>query len=334
MSSDYRVLISGRSAEDKLSLALSDDVGAVRHLRRRPDAVIITVARPSAGRPIAVELLQVLAVQTLRAGLLERGIALALPLHRAQLAGGRLPIVGEVSRRAGDRVLLIPVASGRALARREAGRCVRVIVGGVLVRRRWRRPQGRRRHRHVDCFRLPVPIDGNVTFAVPAADRDPVVVECPVTLRQRAHVLIRQAADAGTRTRVGVQVLLVVHDAVHRVLASGLAHRAASRAGASRAVPRDDGTSLHPTRRHRLRRHAAVVLDRRLRLGVLDAVQRPRLLLLSLSSYCRRNREREKGGQRFCDARRLFLRLFVIANQMIIMLRIMKAKSVIRCVIS
>lgn len=142
MSSDYRVLVSGWSAEDKLSLTLPNDVGAVRHLRRRPDAVIITVARPSTSRSIAIELLQVLAVQTLRAGLLERGIALALPLHRTELTGGRLPIVGEVSRGAGDRVL-IPITSGRALARREAGRCVRVIVGGVLVRQWWRRPQGR-----------------------------------------------------------------------------------------------------------------------------------------------------------------------------------------------
>lgn len=297
VSSDYRILISRWSAEDELSLTLPDDVGAIRHLRRRPDAVVVTVAGPSACRPIAVELLQVLPVQTLRAGLLERGIALALPLHRTELAGGRLPIVGEVASGAGGRVLLIPT-SGRTLTGRKTGRRVRVVVGGVLVRRRRRRrPQGRRRHRHVDRFRLPVPV-GGVTFAVPAADRDPVVVERAIPLRQRAHVLIRQGADAA-RARVGVQVLLMVHDAVHRVLATGLTYRAAPRARTSRAVTRDHGTSLHPARRHRLRRHAAVILDRRLRLRVLDAVQRPRLLLLSLSSYClEKQRERERGGQR------------------------------------
>lgn len=92
--SDHCVLISRRSTKDELSLALPDNVGAIGHLRRRPDAVIITVARPSAGWSIAVELLHVLAVQALCAGLLERGVALTLPLHWFQLAGRRLPVVG------------------------------------------------------------------------------------------------------------------------------------------------------------------------------------------------------------------------------------------------
>lgn len=169
MSSDHRVLISGRSTEDELSLALSDNVGAIGHLRRRPDAVIIAVAGPSAGRSIAVELLHVLAVQTLCAGLLERGVALTLPLHRIQLAGRRLPVVGKVAGGTGGR-MLVPT-SWRALTGRKAGRCIRVIVGGVLS---GRRPQNRRRHCHVHRLRLPVPV--GVSLTVPA-DRDTVVVK-------------------------------------------------------------------------------------------------------------------------------------------------------------
>lgn len=242
-SLDHRILISRRSTEDKLSLALPDDVGAIGYLRRRPDPVVITVAGSSASWPIAVQLLHVLAVQALRAGLLERGVALALPLHRVQLAGRRLPVIGEIAGGAGGRMLVIPT-SGRALSGREAGRGIRVVVGGVLGG--WR-PQGRRRHRHVHRLRLPVPF--GVPLAVPA-DRDPVVVER--TLRQRADVLIRQVADARCN-RVRVQALLVVHYTVHRVLAARLAYRAAPRAGTPCAIPRDHGTSLHSARSHRLR---------------------------------------------------------------------------------
>lgn len=224
-----------------MSLTLPDDVGAIRHLRRRPDTVVVAITGPGAGRAIAVELLHVLAVQALRTGLLERGITLTLPLHRADLAG-RLPIVREIASGASGRVR-VPTG-GRALTSWKTGRRVRVIVGGVLVSRR---PQGWRRYRHVHRFRLPAPI--GVPIAIPA-DRDPIVIDC--AMRQRVHVLIRQVPDAG-RARVGVQALLVIHDAVHRILATRLTHRAASRARAARAVPRDHGTSFDPAWRHRFR---------------------------------------------------------------------------------
>lgn len=237
--------------------------------------MIIAVARPGAGRPITVQLLHVLAVQALCAGPLEGGIALALPLHRAELALLGLPIVGEIAGGGAGRV--VPV--GRALRRIAGG--VGVAVGGVLLLLLG--PQRRRRHRYVHRLRLPV----GIAVAVPADRRGDTVVVERARLRERVDVLIRQLADG---RGVGVQVLLVVHDAIHRVLAPRLTHRATS-AGTAHTVARDHGASLDPARRHRLRRHA-VVLHRRLQLRELDAVQRPRLLLPSLSSYCRRNRTR------------------------------------------
>jgi len=137
--------------------------------------------------------------------------------------------------------VLVPT-SGRALTGWKAGRRVRVVVGGVLVNRQ---PQDWRRYGDVYRLRLPIPIE--ISIAIPA---DPIVIEC--TLCQRVYVLICQVSDAG-RTRVRVQALLVIHDAIHRILAPGLTHRTASRAGTARTIPRDHGTSFDPARCHRFR---------------------------------------------------------------------------------
>lgn len=171
--------------------------------------MIITVAGPGAGRPIIVQIVQVFAVQTLRAGLLECRVALSLPLHRIHFV--RLPIIGEVpGGAAGVPVRIILV---RVVAR------VRIIVGRVLV------PKRGRRHGHVHGFRLPV----RVPVSVPA-HRDPVVIKG--ALGQRVDVLVSQIAGRG----VSVQALLVVHDTVHGILSPRLPDRAPA-AGSSRSVP-------------------------------------------------------------------------------------------------
>lgn len=85
--------------------------------------MIVAVTGPGACRPIVVEIVQVLAVQTLGAGLLKSGIALTLPLHGTELTW--LPIVGQVPGGAGRvpiGVVLVGVVA-----------CVRVIVGRILV---------------------------------------------------------------------------------------------------------------------------------------------------------------------------------------------------------
>lgn len=258
--------------------------------------MIIAVTRPRARRPIVVNVIQILPVQALGARLLEGGVALALPLHRAQLA--RLPIVGQVSGRAVRVPIGISLASGRVIV---AAPRVRVIVRRILlarrvlllvvvvvvvVRMRMMRmrmmiivPQRGGGDGHVDSFRLPV----RVPVPVPT-HRDTVVVES--ALGQRVHVLIREIAGG----RVRVQALLVVHYPVHGILPARLPHRAPP-ARPPRPVARDHGPPLHSSRRHRLWGHA-VVVDRRFRLRVLDAVQRPRLLLLPFSLGCVRDKKR------------------------------------------
>lgn len=245
--------------------------------------MIIAVTRPRARRPIVVNIVQVLPVQALGARLLERRVALPLPLHRAQLA--RLPIVGQVPGRRAVRVVPIRV-TGRVIV------AVRVTVVGpvVLTPRRVivivivmmvvvvgmvAGPQRGGGDGHVDCLpvlpvRVPVPVPTH---------RDTVVVEG--ALGQRVHVLIGQVAGH-VPGRVRVQALLMVHDPVHGILSPRRRlprRRLPPPARPPRPVPRDHRPPLHPPGRHRFRRHP-VVVDRRLRLRVLDAVQRPRLLLL------------------------------------------------------
>lgn len=122
-----------------------------------------------------------------------------------------------------------------------------------------------------------------IPLAIPMS-RYPVVVEGPVG----------QRALADQRRGVRVQALLLVHYPVDRVLhAARLPHRAmADRAiRASRAVARYHRASLDPPGRHRLGRNTVVLDHRGLRLRVLDAVQRPQLLLLLLLSNLRCMRE-------------------------------------------
>lgn len=240
--------------------------------------MIIAVTRPGAGRPIVVNVVQILPVQALGAGLLEGGVALALPLHGAQLA--RLPIVGQVPGRA----VRVPIRITRRVIVAARG----VIVGRVLLARGVIMvvvvvvvPQRGGGDGHVDGLRLPVRVP------VPA-HRDAVVVEG--ALGQRVHVLVGQVAGTG---RVRVQALLMIHDPVHGVLPARLPHRTPP-ARPSRPVTRDHGPPLHPPGRHRFRGHA-VVVDRRLRLRVLDTVQRPRLLLLPFSLGCVPDRNEPRG---------------------------------------
>lgn len=270
MASDNGILIGRRSAQNELPLTLSDDVGSAGDLRCRSDPVIVAVARSRAGRSVPVEILHILAVEALRAGLLEGRIALALPLHRTQLVV--LPIVGQVPRRAcaSDRAARLPVR--RILICKI--NCVRVI--------RIRIPESRRRDRHVHSFRLPI----RISVTVPSA-RYPVVVQG--RLRQRVHVLIRQR----TRRRVRVEALLLLHYPIDRIFPSRLANGTTT-TGASRAVARYDRATLHPPRRHRFRRHA-VVLDRHLGLGILYAVERTLLLLPLLSLYCSQRWNKQKN---------------------------------------
>lgn len=143
--SNHRVRISRRSlAKYKLSLTLSDKVSPLRDLRSGPDPVIIAVARSRAGRPVPVQIVEILAGQALRAGLLEGGIALALPLHRIYFRRLRLPIVGE-----------LPGGATHAVPR--GWHILTGIVGGVrdeallIVA-----PQRGHGHRHCHSFGRPV----------------------------------------------------------------------------------------------------------------------------------------------------------------------------------
>lgn len=260
--SDHRVLISRRSAENKLPLALPNNIRSIGDLRRSPHPVIITITRPSTGRPIIIDLVQVFSVQALRAGLLEGRVTLSLPLHRTQFT--RLPIVSEIPGRAASvpiRIILVRVVAG-----------VRVVVRRILV------PQSGRGNSHVHSFRLPV----WVPIPVPA-HWNSIVVEG--TLGQRVHVLIGEIAHGRC---VGIETLLMVHDPVHGILSAWLSHRTPS-AGSPRPVARDYRSSFHSARRHRLRGYALVV-NRRLRLRILDAVQGPWLLFLPFSLSCVANR--------------------------------------------
>lgn len=133
-----------------------------------------------------------------------------------------------------------------------------------------------------------------VSISVPGHG-DPVVVER--TLGQGVDVLVGEVAWGG----VGVEALLVVHDTVHRVLPARLSHRAPA-AGPACPVTRDHRPAFHSSRCHRLGGHA-VVVHRWLRLRVLDAVQRPRLLFLPFSLHCGRETER-KSRHRFGYRRR------------------------------
>lgn len=81
-----------------MSLALAHEVGTSGHLGRRPDPVVVAVAGSSARRALAVQLFEVLAVEALGARLLEARVALALPLHRIQLAAVGADLVAEVRR--------------------------------------------------------------------------------------------------------------------------------------------------------------------------------------------------------------------------------------------
>lgn len=260
--SDHRVLISRRSAENKLPLALPNNIRSIGDLRRSPHPVIITITRPSTGRSIIIDLVQVFSVQALRAGLLEGRVTLSLPLHRTQFT--RLPIISEIPSRAASipiGIILICVIAS-----------VGVVVRRILV------PQGGRGHSHVHSFRLPV----RVSIPVPA-HWNSIVVER--TLGQRVHVLIGEIAYGRC---IGIETFLMVHNPVHGILSAWLSHRTPS-AGSPRPVARDHRSSLHSARRHRLRRYALVV-NRGFWLRILDAVQGPWLLFLPFSLSCVVNR--------------------------------------------
>lgn len=105
--------------------------------------------------------------------------------------------------------------------------------------------------------------------------RDPIVIQ--VAMAQGVNIVIGKNSNGRT---VGVETLLMVHYSVDGILSSALSHRAAP-AGPPGAVPGDDRPAFDSPRRHRLGRDAVVVhYHGRLRLRVLDAVQRTGLLLL------------------------------------------------------